>query len=400
MNEGTGKDDTNWLLIFVLWGLGIAAAMQFAKFSVSVKQLAMHYGIVEADVAILLSSMSIVAVLFGAIAGEIVGAMGTRLSLQIAGALGIGVSAAQAFLPAIEIMLITRLLEGIAHLLIVVGAPTAIIGASSLRHQSLAMGLWATFFGVAYALAGLGGIPILDAFGLAGLYTAHGTVLCVFLLLYMVLDTPAPRASDAPQWRRLAYAWRGQFTVYVSPEKSAPALVFFWHTLMFMALLTYLPAFAQDAAHEIRLATTLPLVSTAGSLAGGWMAQKSAAPFALAAALFLVLAGLAMAVYGTLGNIYFAYTSYAMMFVFGMIQATSFAFVALLNTNTADRAQANGAITQMGNLGTAIGLPVFAYCLMNLRALSIPVFVIAVCVAAILTVFLLARGRAVFHRPQ
>jgi len=55
----------------------------------------------------------------------------------------------------------------LSHLLIVVAAPTAIITISADRHKSITMGIWATFFGVAYAVTGFGGVPILENYGLS-----------------------------------------------------------------------------------------------------------------------------------------------------------------------------------------------------------------------------------------
>ena len=65
--------------------------------------------------------------------------------------LGAVVSLVQSIFPPYPVMMLTRVLEGVSHLAIVVVGPTAIAGVTSARHQGLAMTLWSSFFGVTYA---------------------------------------------------------------------------------------------------------------------------------------------------------------------------------------------------------------------------------------------------------
>jgi DHA1 family inner membrane transport protein len=49
-------------------------------------------------------------------------------------------------------MMLSRVLEGLSHLAIVVVGPTAIAGLAPGRGQGAAMTLWSSFFGVTYAV--------------------------------------------------------------------------------------------------------------------------------------------------------------------------------------------------------------------------------------------------------
>ena len=57
----------------------------------------------------------------------------------------------------------------------------------------------------------------------------------------------------------------------------------------------------------------------------------------------------------------------------GLIQGSSFAAVAQLNTTPETQAQANGAMAQMGNLGNTLGTPVMALALAQWGYVSLPV---------------------------
>lgn len=78
------------------------------------------------------------------------------------------VSLIQSSFPSYPVMMLTRVLEGVSHLAIVVVGPVAIAGIAPARHQGLAMTLWSSFFGVTYAVLALVAPGFVETYGAAG----------------------------------------------------------------------------------------------------------------------------------------------------------------------------------------------------------------------------------------
>jgi predicted MFS family arabinose efflux permease len=74
------------------------------------------------------------------------------------------VSLVQAQPPVFPILFLSRIVEGISHLGIVVTAPIIMILISSEKHHSIVMGLWSTFFGIAFSVTAWIGNPILQLY--------------------------------------------------------------------------------------------------------------------------------------------------------------------------------------------------------------------------------------------
>ncbi len=196
------------------------------------------------------------------------------------------------------------------------------------------------------------------------LYGAHAAFLAGLILLYLVFGTGTRNDNHSQDQtgilKEARKAWSSQFKVYASPTKALPGLVFFWHTLMFVALLTFLPGFAADSATQRFLATVLPIATILGSFTGGAIAQRLNNPRQLMAGALLAFAALAVMLAISLNGGLFPSAACLTMFVSGIIQASAFSAIPQLCKSESDQAQANGAVTQLGNLGATCGTPLFA----------------------------------------
>jgi predicted MFS family arabinose efflux permease len=333
-------DRTPWALIAALYAVGLLAAGQFAKVSLTLGPLALAYP--GWPVAFAVSGVAVMGIVFGVMAGGLTASIGPRRAILAALALSAVAGAGQAVLPSFPILMALRVIEGAGHLVLVVAIPTLMAGLAAARDRALVMGLWATFFGVGFAVAAL---VVGDQ--AAPVYAIHGA-LCAGLgvLLWAMLPRtgvarrPLPRLSD-------------HALIYTNPRLFAPALGHGIYAFVFLAAVTYLPI----ALGAVWLAPVLPVVGIAGSLAAGAMARRIA-PGALvvwgfgAMALVFVLA-LAWPAWA-------AGLSIVAMLVSGMVAGGGFAAVPWLNDTEEARALANGALAQLGNIGTFAGTPVLA----------------------------------------
>ncbi|MDB2369115.1 hypothetical protein N9V68_00820 [Octadecabacter sp.] len=161
--------------------------------------------------------------------------------------------------------------------------------------------------------------------------------------------------------------------IYTTPRYFAPAVGHSIYASIFIALVAFLPS-ALDA---LWLTVVLPLANLSGTFASGFIARRmpasrlSVAGFAAGAVLFTLV--------GLTGSVVIALLA---MVATGVTAGANFAAVPEFNTTPEDQARANGAMAQIGNVGTFSGTPVFALVagsLWGLAAVSV-----AICVAGAL----------------
>lgn len=362
-------DRTDWSLVLVLWTTGLLVASQFAKATLTLDSLQLlHPG---APVAYAVSGVAVVGILGGAMAGFVVARFGLRHAVLWA----CGFSAALALAQGMELpfwaYMTLRIAEGIGHLLFVVALPTLMASCARPADKSVVMGLWGTFFGVGYALMAVI-IPPVEAWGgLQAVFVGHGLLLlAVFPVLWWALPTGVlARRTPVPNPVEI------HRQIYTNPRLAASGLGHGIYTSLFIALVAFLPA-ALEAAW---LMVALPIAHLLGTFAAGFLARHVVAPrivnwgFGISGLLFAVMAasGLpAIAVPAFLAT--------------GVVAGGNFAAVPLLNDTPRDQALANGAMAQLGNIGTFSGTPLFALAVgsvWGLAGLSIAICLFGVIVA-------------------
>ncbi len=336
------------LQVGLLWLAGLVAAGQFAKIAVPFAAVGAVYPSAGAWLGLMLTIISVTGAALGLVAGRLAAQLGPR-RLVVAGlALAAVLSAVQAVFPPLAVMLPLRVLEGLSHLAIVVAAPTLIAGLASDAWRAAALTLWSTFFGVAFALTAAIAPSVLAAGGLGAIFLGHAGLAAV-LTLAVALAVPGAPGAQAAQGGRT-----GAAAIYGDPAKSAPALGWLAYTLAFVSLLTLLPASLAEPAGTA-LAATMPLATLVVSLTLGVVVLRWAPSVAVLVAGFALALVAAPALAPEATRSAAAILAFA---AFGLVQAGTFAAVAELNPSAADRAAANGAVAQTGNLGNLFGTPI------------------------------------------
>jgi len=378
----------SWPLILALWGAGLGAAMQYAKISVIYDLLAASYPEGGAALGWLVSMVGGIGIVLGVVSALLVARIRYRRALLGALWLGAAVSLGQALLPPLPVMLALRTLEGVSHLAIVVAAPTLIAQIATDRQRGLALTLWGTFFGVAFAGMAWLGRPFAISAGIPALFVLHAAYMAGFALC---LAGPLRGfGSKDPVAISLRALWGVHATIYRSARLSAPAFGWLFYTFCFVSILTVLPPYL-EASQRALIMGAMPLVSIVVSLTLGVgllrlmpAVQVVMLGFALSALCMLWLwadpAGVAACL--------------ALAAAMGLIQGASFAAVPQLNAGAQEQAQANGAMAQMGNLGNTLGTPVMVLSLAQWGYVSLPLLGgAAFAMGLILHIFLAGRRR-------
>ncbi|MDZ7603295.1 MAG: MFS transporter [Hoeflea sp.] len=380
-------------LVLALWAAGLGAAAQFAKIVVIFPELQAHYGETGAASGYLVSLISVVGMVLGLIAGIIAIQIGIRRLLLSGLWLGALISAWQSALPGFEWMLASRLVEGLSHLAIVVTAPTLIAELSARRHQGMALTLWGSYFGVAFAVIALAAPAVLAEFGLPGLPAIHAVYMAAIAAL-LTWALPAIDRSDTPPWPSPGDIARRHLAVYSSPFIAAPALGWLFYTLTYVSMLAILPSMLDPTLRPFVIAA-MPIAGIASSMTLGTLLLRFLSPVTV------IVAGFASATLLVLVFLMAGPSPWLFIALFaalGLVQGASFAAVPELNAALPDRALANGGIAQTGNIGNALGTPVLLAVTATGAAAGLPVLLIACYVSAIAVHLAMARSRAVHAR--
>ncbi|MEM9757467.1 MAG: MFS transporter, partial [Pseudomonadota bacterium] len=299
------------------------------------------------------SLVGAVGIVLGVVAGVIVTRVGPRTAILGGLGLGAAMSALQIGFPAWPFFLASRLVEGAAHLMLVVAIPTLIAEVSREADCGLTLTLWGTFFGVAFAVLGWVGLPLAETAGPGALMAAHGLYMAVMALALAPFLPGRARALPAAPIEPVA-ALSAHGRIYSSARIAAPAAGWLFYTFCFVSVLTVLPPFIPNAAQaEVRGA--MPLLSILSSMTlGVWLLRYVSAVGVILIG-FAVCAAVSFAFLAVPGAPTLALALGAGL---GLVQGASFAAVPQLNLSAEARALANGGLAQMGNLGNTLGTPV------------------------------------------
>lgn len=341
-------------LALTLWLAGLGAAAQYGKISIIFDRLPDIYPHAGATLAWTVSIVGVVGIVMGVVAGSLAARIGLRRALLAGLWSGAVLSLLQASFPPLPIFLALRVLEGVSHLAMVVAIPTLIAQLSSDRLRPLMLTIWGTFFGVAFAVLVLAGLPLVERLGMPSLFIAHGLYLVAFaILLHKWLPRDPILPGDKPRLSTLA---RDHLLIYRSPFLSAPALGWLCYTFCFFSFLTLIPPFV-PAAERVMVLGAMPMVSIASSLLLGMQLLRITSPVGVVVLGFALSAGLAVALMAFPGQ---PMLCLAFAAALGLVQGASFAAVPQLNATPEARAMANGALAQTGNIGNTLGTPLLA----------------------------------------
>ena len=371
-----------------LWVAGLGAAAQFGKVSVSYDMLSGHYHASGPSLGFAVSLVGFIGILFGVVAGLLVARIGYRRALIAALGLGALMSFYQATLPALPLFLVSRAVEGASHLAIVVAAPTLIAQISAPRHRGFTLSLWSTFFGVAFSLLVWFGVPLAEKFGVGALYGAHGAYMaCMAILVAQVLPRDVFGSSD--ENISLSIALSAHWRIYRSPRLCAPALGWVSYAGAWVAILTLMPQFLPPETRSFVIGL-MPIAGIVSSMTVGvWMLRYLQAVQVIQIGFVLCL-GASVALWL---NPQIAGPYLALALAMGLVQGSSFTAIAQLNVTPEARAEANGALAQMGNVGTTLGTPILAALIAGLDSGGFLLFALGLYSFGLISHILLARRR-------
>jgi hypothetical protein len=241
----------------------------------------------------------------------------------------------------------------------------------------LALGLWATYMSVAFVIAGAAAPPLVAAYGIAAPFFVHGAYLVVMAALAFMVAPAAPRPDTGPI--SLGGLLDSHIEVYANPRTATPALAFLAYTGMYLAVQTLTP---QLVAPEARagLIVGMAIVSIVASLAAGALAHRGYSPYVLTISAFAAtLIGSLIVEAAVVAGFGVGPAALLRMAFLSFLPGAILPLIPRLNADGPSQARAFGALAQTGNVGSALGPPVFAAAGASLGPVGLLLPVAALC---------------------
>ncbi len=273
---------------------GVFAALHVGKATIALPQLQTAFDRSLASLGGILSAFPLVGVFGGIAAGLLVRRWGDRRLLMA----GLGVmsaaSVAGAFARSFDGLLVSRCVEGLGFVVVVVAAPAVLNRLAPPARRGVVFGLWSTFMA--------GGMALSTQVGphLGGWRTVWLVCAALTLGVALLLPLSTPRGPAMPV--RLAEVAPALRAVLTRRATLLLALGFAAYTLQFFSVMSFLPVFLmQRLAIPVGTAGALSAVIVAlnavGNLFAGALLARGIRPARLLVATSIAMGGTGAAIF-------------------------------------------------------------------------------------------------------
>ncbi|MGB5329300.1 MAG: MFS transporter [Gammaproteobacteria bacterium] len=348
-------NQSSWPRIWVAFLAGCVAAFQLGKTFASLALIIDELSLNLVQAGLILSLFSLIAAFAGAGFGLLADRIGhVRMALT-----GLTVSAGGAFLgaiaPDIDVLLLSRLIEGLGFILAIVALPSLISRSASDRDRPLAMGLWGAFMPAGIGLSMIVTPVLIDWHGWRGLWNDIGFIMLAWgaILALTFRGTPA-RAGI-----QLSTA-----EFITSVLRLGPLLVvtgFICYSSLYQSLTAFLPTilvtdYSVPFAQAARFGAIVVVGNIIGNVSAGWLIGRGFVPWKLLTVSFIAMGLCAMLVFASFSEPAIKVVAGFMFSAFGgMFPGTAFVLAARYSPSPSHMALMAGFMLQGAGIGQTIG---------------------------------------------
>ena len=356
---------TEWGRVFLIFGAGVVVAFQVGKAPPVLALLRTELGLTLFLAGWVLSAFNVVGALISSGAGAISDWLGhRRLILLGLVCLTFG-SFTGAFSQTANVLLATRLFEGLGYILTIVAAPALIMRVTSPENLRLAFGVWGSFMPAGSALMMVAAPFLVHISGWRGLWLINGGLLLAFTI-WLALGTGdlggPKRKGPYPFGRLVKDIWLTMKT----PGPCILALCFAAYAFQWLVVIGFLPTLLVEQ-HTISqtvaaaLAAAVVAINVPGNLLGGWLLQRGIKRWGLLALASTVMGLCCFGIYHSSLPLSIRYIfCLAFSGIGGMLPAAALHGAAVLAPTRELVATSNGLLMQGAQLGLLTGPPLVA----------------------------------------
>lgn len=346
---------TAWLKIWIAFLAGCIAAFQLGKTFASLALIIDELDLSLVQAGLILSLFSLIA----AFAGAGFGLLSDRIGHLRMALTGLTVSAGGSFLGAlassIDLLLLSRLIEGFGFILVIVALPSLISRSASDHDRPLAMGLWGAFMPAGIGLSMIITPLLIDWHGWRGLWNDVGFMILAWaMVLYITFRTRAPAAGI-----HLSTA-----DFLGSVLRLGPLLVvtgFVCYSSLYQSLTAFLPTilvtdFDLSLAHAARFGALVVIGNIIGNVTAGWLIGRGFMPWKLLTVSFIAMGLCASLVFATFSEPTLKIAAGFLFSAFGGIfPGTAFVLAARYSPSPSHMALMAGFMLQGAGIGQTVG---------------------------------------------
>lgn len=377
-----------WNTVFIIAGAGVVSAFQVGKAPMALGAVQQDLGLSLVVVSWLISAFAIIGAFVGAPVGLAADRIGTRrmilggLALQALGA-GLG-----SLSPGVELLMVSRVVEGLGFMAVLVAAPAMIFATVAKRMQDRAIAVWATVMPVGMTTVMLAS-PLLTLLEWRGFWLLNAAILFAYAVFF-ACAIPVSRAAIA-DGRRIGTQLR---LALATPGPWALATIFAAFSAAFFVVFGFLPTLLTERFGLGRdLASMVAAIAIAasgvGNLVAGFLLASGRKPLHVLAAGFLVMALFGFGVLtGDMSWIVIAIFAVLFAFMAGLIPVVLMDSVPRFATRPELVGATMGLAMQGNNVGMLLGPAAGGALAASLGWPSVAIAMALVSVAAVV----LARG--------
>ncbi len=224
----------------VILAAGAVNAINIAKLAPSIDVVQAAFSLSLPEMGLLVSLFSVLFVLGGIVTGTTVKAIGAKRSMVGGMMLALVGMMMTLYLQNIESLFIGRVIEGIGLITVMLTSPALITQHTSTAKRGVLMGLWSGFMPLGNALALFGAPLILIDHSWPALWVV-GAVLMVIAIVMAIVVIPQDRIRPLGRFdlAAIAHTIRRRNILYLG-------LLFGCHSIIYQAMLQFMPSFAKD----------------------------------------------------------------------------------------------------------------------------------------------------------
>lgn len=356
----TPGDSTRWTYVGLLLACGIGASMQVGKVppALGFIQRDLHLGLVAG--AWVISMFSIVGATLGCVTGSIVDRVGPHRAATGGLFCIAAASAAGSYAVLPWVLLVTRALEGMAFVMVVVAIPSLLVASASESDRRFVPALWGIYMPTGMAISLATAQPVLHAWGWRGLWQVDAGVLVLLGLALLLVPAPSlvTRGRQLPTFRQLIRSvWH--------PGPVLLGVIFACYTVQYMSVMGFLPTILQAQGTTAQVAGLLSalavMANAAGNLTAGALVARGAQPRRLigGACLVMIVAAAGIYLHAVPASLSYLLVV-ALSAAGGLIPASIFALVPRVAQDRQSTATTMGFVVQFSHLGQLAGPPAVA----------------------------------------
>ena len=351
----------------VVFGVGVTCALHVGKLPVAIPILREAMGLSLVQAGFLLSLVQLAGMTLGLLVGLTADRLGPR-RVMLAGLvlLALG-SALGALAPGADLLLVSRVVEGMGFLLAVLPAP-GLLRQHVLHAPTLsrALGWWGAYMPLGTALALFFGAALMGAVGWrwAWALLALLSLSAAAVLGRCVRADSRSGKAEAPS-RQTAWSSRLKRTL-AAPGPWWVALAFFLYSGQWLAVVGFLPTIYAQAGYGAVVVGALSAlaagINMVGNIGAGRLLARGVRPGVLLAAGFCVMGLGSVITFAALGHPVWQYVAVlAFSGVGGLIPGTLFGLAVVLAPGEDTVSTTVGWMQQFSALGQFIGPPLVAW---------------------------------------